>query len=244
VGNPVYEDIGPLPLADTGGLEGVYRYPNPHERVDLHPDCDWYYKELIAIINTHTLPSDYALYNFELELLGNTMNNITGTITDPDGTGLGLKMLVDNIPPTGSLGDIIGPGGQVAEACGFLHLPCGVPRTQVCDGSPNTRICSSNSELTVPFSVNDPNGNLHSFSLAAYWGCSESEALMDKNYHDDAPAKPVWNGGDYSADKTRAWDQCAYQFRLYIWKRVTDGVDPHTIEAEFTKHITIIVDTP
>lgn len=255
VGDPVYEDLGPLPLSSTGDLEGMYIYPNPHERIDLHPDRDWYFKELLTIINTNLLPCDYALYTFELELYNSDMTRIDD-IVDPDGTGLSMNLLVDNVAPTGEIFNIMGPGDQVATACGFIELPEGGVRPQVCNGVAQSRVHSLVSNISVPFAVLDTHGNLHSLRLHAHWGCDESvklaggtlkpetsDNLQEYAQYTDVPAaeRPEWSGrNDYSASLSRQWDQCAYQFRLRVWKRVTNGMDPHSIEREFTKHITIL----
>lgn len=256
VGDPVYEDLGPLPLSSTGDLKGMYVYPNPHERIDLHPDRDWYFKELLTIINTNLLPCDHARYTFEIELYNNDMTRIDDII-DPDGTGLSMNLLVDNAAPTGEIFNIMGPGNQAATSCGFIELSEGGVREQACNGITHNRVHSLVSDISVPFAVFDPHGNLHSLRLRAIWGCNESvklagdtlkpetpDNLQEYSRYTDVPVaeRPEWNGrNDYSASLSRQWDQCAYQFRLRVWKRVTNGVDPHSIEREFTKHITILV---
>jgi hypothetical protein len=242
---PVY---GPYKTEFMGPTGGYYTYPNPY---DLAADKQWVYKGLIMVLNTATLPLPYGKFTLTLEPLDAGKNPVA--VDNP--ADLACTILVDNTGPAGSLGDIIGPGEQTVPACGFLTLPSVGSRAATCYGSPATRNVVQG-EISVPFSATDEHGNIHSIVLSAEFGCNESYVVVNSSnsptagcggaaeYQDynDVPnaQRPDWHGrSDYCGARDGTWDECAYQFRLWIYKRLTNGEVAYP-RWEFTKHITIM----
>jgi hypothetical protein len=178
-------------------------------------------------------------------------------------------IVVDNTAPIGSIGQIIGraPSGSTstAVACGFLTLdPAGSEMS--CTVPPTIRQKVSG-EISVPFSAEDALGHIQSLLLQAHFGdvCDSPVTLVGdgrkptvgyggpteyQNYNDvlanpgPSGQPPFWWGrGDlgYCGSLFKPdWHECAYQFRLTIYKRVTNGERSGTYPWwDFEKHITI-----
>jgi hypothetical protein len=245
----VTETMGPI--VGPSGERNVYTYPNPY---DLASDKQWVYKGLIMVFNTRTLPLYHGTFTFTVEPLDSAMNPVT--VTNP--AELSCTILVDNTAPTASIGDIVGPYGQAA-ACGFLELDLDNTYT-ACDGNTRKQL---NGTVTVPHTVSDEHENLWQISVGADYGdvCDLLTVMQTLNYTDTATVpiaqRPHWGGGSYAASSTgkkstndkwgnpipgsklNRWDQCAYQFRLRVHKRVTNGEHKY-YHWDFTKHITIM----
>jgi hypothetical protein len=244
---------GPYKTEFMGPIDNnIYIYPNPY---DLTADKQWVYKGLVMVLNTRTLPLLHGKYTFTLEPLDSSKNLITN-IDNPE--KLSCTILVDNTSPTGSIGDIMGPGGQLVSACGFLKLPFARTESRNCDGTIYTRNVVTG-EVSVPFAGQDGAGHINNIILQAHFGdsnCDDPVTLVGagkkprigyggsfeyQNYDSDVPSiqRPIWSGrNDYCASSTQDWDECAYQFRLRIHKRVTNGQVKYPW-WDFTKHITI-----
>jgi hypothetical protein len=249
LGNYKTEFMGPT---DTN----IYTYPNPY---DLAENKQWVYKGLIMVLDTTTLPLPYGKFTLTVEPLDAGKNPV---VVDNPGE-LTCTILVDNTPPTGSIGNIIGPYG-IAAACGFLKLnhPAVIGSRIACDGNIRNLVSG---RITVPFSAQDEHGNIESIKLAAGFGdiCDPPVTLVGpnqkpsisttpgfagcggtleyQNYYDDVPLaqRPSWDGNsNYCASLHRTWDECAYEFTLTIHKRVTNGEVRYPWWS-FSKHITI-----
>ena len=244
---PIY---GLYKTESLGPTDGFYAYPNPY---DLAVDKQWVYKGLIMVLNTATLPLPYGKFTFTIEVFDASKNLVI--VDNP--ADLTCTILVDNTALTGSVEDIIGPSGSV-PACGFLKLPSAPAplntRTQTCNGTTYTRKVV-HGKISVPFSAHDGHGLIHKIMLRANFGCNESVTLVSsgkkptkgcdgtmeyQNYNDVPVAqRPNWSGrSDYCASSDQNWDECAYQFLLTIYKRVTNGEVAYPWWS-FTKHITI-----
>jgi hypothetical protein len=195
----------------------------------------------------------YAKYKFSVEPLDVNKNLIA--VDNP--SELTSDILMDNTSPTGSIGNIMGPGGQLVSACGFLKLPFARTDPRICDSSTYTRNVV-HGKLSVPFSAQDEHRHIKSIVLQAHFGeskCDSPVTLVGSGkkptigcngtfeYQDysDVPAtqRPIWSGrSDYCASSDQDWDECAYQFRLTIHKRLTNGEVAYPWWS-FTKHITI-----
>ncbi|MCD4702810.1 MAG: hypothetical protein K8R64_00660 [Methanosarcinaceae archaeon] len=243
---------GPYKTEYMGPTDSTYAYPNPYE---MAVDKQWVYKGLIMKLDTRTLPLPYGKFTFAVEVLDAAKNPVT--VDDPD--DLACTILVDNTPPTGAIADIIGPSGSAA-ACGFLKLPDFGTYT-ACDGNTRKQV---NGRITVPFSAQDEHDNIYKLTLGAHFGdvCDAPVTLVgpgqppeismtpgatgcggtsEYRIYSDVPAvqHPNWDGDeDYCASKDKVWDECAYQFRLTIHKRLTNGEIKYPW-WNFTKHITI-----
>jgi hypothetical protein len=90
--------------------------------------------------------------------------------------------------------------------------------------------------------VNDLQGHLLSYSLAAYWGDGASATIFSDSYAAHRNPAHQWNGvvslivpaGEWTPTVT-----CAYQFRLSASPRVTNGYG-YLGYAEDTYHVTLI----
>jgi hypothetical protein len=244
--------FGPYKTEFMGPTTSIYAYPNPY---DLAVDKQWVYKGLILVLNTATLPLPYGKYTLTIEPLDASKNPVP--VDNP--SELTCTILVDNTAPSGSFGQIIGPYGTAA-ACGFLKLnPAGT--YIACDGNTRNRVSG---RITVPFSAQDGHGNIHSIVFGAYFGdvcdapvtlvgsgkkpeismvpgCSGCGGTSEYQNYNDVPLaqRPNWSGNsNYCTSLDRIWDECAYQFRLTIYKRVTNGEVAYPW-WDFAKHITI-----
>ena len=219
-GGTASDFMGPFTIhpVTSAVVDPFYIYPNPY---DTDPDKNWKYRGLVLVLNTYTLPLKYGLFTFTIEPLDNNLNPLT--VSNPQECV--LKILIDNdIGPalTGEIEDIMG-----VLACEILNLG---------PGSQN---------ITVPFNLNDAHGNLLKFTLVAYWGDNKNLTLVPSSdfvpaHQYSRGATPYWNGGSYSVTKNHDWQQCAYQFRLVVYRRVTNGYHKESIWKEFNKHITIM----
>lgn len=244
---------GPYKTEFMGPInDNIYTYPNPY---DTAADKQWVFKGLVMVLNTNTLPRPHGKYTFTLEPLDSSKNLISN-IDNPE--KLSCTILVDNTSPTGSIGDIKGPGNQLVSACGFLELPFVKSDVRICDTKIYTRNVVAG-KVSVPFSAQDEAGHINKIIVQAHFGESKCDTPVTlvgagkkpaigcdgtldwQNYASDVPStqRPIWSGrNDYCASSVQEWDECAYQFRLTIYKRVTNGNVRYPWWV-FYKHITI-----
>lgn len=246
----VTENLGPIVGPDS--QRNVYEYPNPY---DLTIDKQWIYKGLIMVINTRNLPLTHGRYTITIEPLKADMSDLTPVITNPQ--DLSFTMLVDNTVPTVSIGNIGGPYGS-AVACGFLDLDFNSSYT-ACDGHLRKQLTGT---ITVPYVANDSQNNLWKLQVFADYGdvCDRRLNMQTVDYTDTTivpvPQHPSWGGGSFTASSSgkvstsdvwgnpiagsqlNTWDQCAYQFTVRVFKRVSNGEHAY-YRWDFEKHITI-----
>lgn len=250
---PIY---GPYKTEFLGPVDGIYTYPNPYSNAIAE---QWVYNGLIGVLETEALPLPYGKYKFKVIPLDASKNLVT--VDNPG--DLECTILVDNTVPAGSIANIIGPGNSVAPACGILRLPFKMTRP-ACDN--NTRNVVAG-RITVPFNVWDQNGNLKEIMLTANFGdvCDagttspitlvgpgkrpETNCTPDSSgcngtieyqeYSNVSLAqRPGWYGNQYCSSRSGDWDECAYEFRLTVYKRLTNGEVAYPWWA-FSKYITI-----
>ena len=257
------DSFGPYRTEFMGPQDGkYYEYPNPY---DDKEEKNWVYKGLLLVLDTTKLPKPYGLYTFTVDLFTEDLNGNKISIPNLDtlNSRLSVTMLVDNTAPTGSIKDIIGPDNLPVAACGSLLLP---KTSEMIGYDPCLKTYSRtllNGAITVNFGAQDGHGNIQRIELYANFGCNEQYKLVTygenptngyQNYDQvpsdgDDPNNPhkKWFGGreDYCKTRNGEWHECAYEFLLTIYKRVTNGenIDPYG-NAEypwwnFTKHITI-----
>ncbi|UCD17315.1 MAG: hypothetical protein JSV44_12830 [Candidatus Zixiibacteriota bacterium] len=203
----------------------TYVYPNPF---DTDPDRDWKYRGLLLVLNTYTLPRKYGLYTFTVEPLDTNMNPVA--VADPGDCQMTILIDNDHAALTGAIENVL-INGSGTTVCGLLDLQgMGL-------GTKN---------LKVKYNLHDTHGNLGWFNLAAEYG--ESKSVTNVTYpgpkkYGRSGSTPYWNDVVEEATITSNWPQCAYQFRIRVWRRVTNGF--HTIcSKEFTYHLTIQSDVP
>lgn len=231
-GEDITETMGPLPLSETGGMIGVYRYANPYETAALYPGKeinDWVFKGLLMVIYPSSLPFNYGRYRLTVEAYGTDMAEVSIADVENNDFVEEFNLLIDNdiSALTGDIKDIMGTG-----ACGFLD------RTGIGLGE--------TFGITVEFDINNSRGNLRDFELTAHWGANCVEILSEGEYPTyPGITPPNWYGeSGISTTENKAWVQCAYQFRLRAHRRVTNGFSNETWREVFTKHITILSDNP
>ena len=230
-GDDLTETMGPLPLSETGGKIGVYRYANPYENEELYPGKeinDWVFKGLLMVIYPSSLPFNYGRYRLTVEAYDTDMAVVSIADVDDNDFVEEFNLLIDNdiSALTGDIKDIMETG-----ACGFLD---------------RRGVVGDTFGITAEFDINNSRGNLRDFELTAHWGANCVEILSEGEYPTyPGITPPNWYGeSGISTTENKAWVQCAYQFRLHARRRVTNGFSDETWREVFTKHITILSDNP
>ncbi|MBW4510622.1 MAG: hypothetical protein KME64_29515 [Scytonematopsis contorta HA4267-MV1] len=104
------------------------------------------------------------------------------------------------------------------------------------------RLSSSSDGIQFNITVNDPEGNLGSYELRAYYGDGWSSYITGDSYTNHQNPSRQWQGVNNSLVPSGKWIPpvtCAYQFRLSASPRVTNGYS-YIGYVEATKHITLI----
>lgn len=204
----------------------TYIYPNPYETAS---DKDWKYRGLILVLNTYTLPRKYGKYTFTIEPLDADMNPPVESVANQNDCV--LTLLIDN--------DHDALTGEIKEISYFDGI---WKKTDVCDIADLKGVTPGTSNIKVKYTLNDSHGNLRDFILSARYGKDQSVPLTSNTYSRSGTT-PYWEGVDEEVTEDHAWQKCAYQFRIWAWRRVTNGF--YTIYwKEFTYHITIDSDNP
>jgi hypothetical protein len=221
--NWVSQAMGPTTVS---GVPDLYQLPgNPGT-------TPWAFPDLIAQLDSTTLPTGTVV---TLRAIGYTAGGgIVGdgtlatwlTYLDPFyGT---LKLQIDNTPPSSVIITGINISGSKVGACQPANL-----------GS------SSSDYLEVDFEASDPAGHLRDYSVNAIWGANNY--VMPPPSPPTPPPPPGWSpaNDNYAAHikGTNKWagsasfatryygnqynsvemGACAYDFRLVVDKRTTDG---------------------
>lgn len=212
------------PLANS-----AYIYPNPYETA---ADKNWKYRGLMLVLNTDTLPRKYGRFTFTIEPLDAAMNPVT-TVADPN--DLVLTLLIDNDHGalTGEIENILRLSGTSwigTNVCGVVDLT-GIP-------------AATDANIKVEYNLNHSHGNLWNYKLSAKYGKNKSVPFgLTGNTYSRSGTTPYWYGVDEAAEESRAWQKCAYEFRLSARRRVTNGFTTKYWE-EFTYHVTIDSNNP
>lgn len=218
--------MGPF---SQGGQVNVYTLPYVEQ-----PAVPWIFPDLIARWDSSKVANGlYTLriQGFKVDSTGTMLVPSTSLIIDP---AFGqLKLRVDNSPPEVAIGAI-------------THFPPSGPpqEVEVCDIVPFTT-----GRLEVTLTARDTQGHLRGYSLTTLYGHNQTTPL------------PPGGGGDYSThiNATRQWSggvftvsynggttftppvmpTCAYEFRLRVSKRTTNGYGLVYDGLEDTKHLTL-----
>jgi hypothetical protein len=218
----VSEKMGPQTI---GGVNNLYALPTM--------GLPWVYPD--RLIRWDTTKVQDGLYTLEIE----GYNESAGVVTQINPPTLEieptygiLRLQVDNTPPT------------VYEIGKIKH---DTDEKDVCD-----IIMFDSGTISIEFEASDANGHLRSYSLNALYGhdqyvtpppTSPDKAVDNYSAHIDATKK--WNGGTYTIEYPNSFydatkmPKCAYQFRLGVSKRTTNGYGLVYHYREDTKHITI-----
>lgn len=220
--NWVSQSMGPFTV---GGTHNLYQLPNDPAHIP------WAFPDLIVQLDTTKLHTGAVT----LRVIGYTGAATPAIVGDgTPGTWLSLyvdpaygslKLQVDNTPPDAVTIDGINiNGGMLLPACSQPTLGHGV-----------------GDFLEVQFQVVDSQGHLRNYTVDAIWGAnhvvmpppSPPPAGFDPaydNYSHHTSGSPLWTGS--STYKTRYYGDlydnphmgpCAYDFRLRVDKRTTNG---------------------
>lgn len=220
--------LGPF---NEGGQSNVYKLPYVEK-----PGKPWVHIDRLARWDTTKTPDGLyrlRLVGFRLDTDGTTL--VPAMLLVPDPSFGELRLRLDNQPP-------------VAKILSIQHTPpSGSPLpVQVCEV-----VNFATGKLAFEIQASDANGHLRAYSLAALFGHNLSvtppptvPVKAVDNYAAHIDATRHWNGGVFTVEydgtvypKTKM-PTCAYQFRLQVSKRTTNGYG--AISAlEDTVHITL-----
>jgi len=202
----------------------TYIYPNPYE-TDV--EKNWKYRGLMFVLNTNTLPRLYGKYTFTLEPLDLNMNPITA-IEDPNDCQLTLLIDNDEKALSAEIESLLKADGSSTNPCGVIDLTS--------DGNP--------ADIRVKYNIHHEHKNLRDYRLKAYYGKGKYvEFEPADNVYVRSDHTPYWESVNSESSKNHAWEKCAYQFRLSIRRRVTNGFSTKYWEG-FTYHVSIDSSNP
>lgn len=184
----------------------------------LDPAVDYSIDDLLLQWNTTTEPG--GVHQFQVQFFRADMT----PVPTPAQT---LAVMVDNAPPQVDIVELLHDGAAV-PACAIVHL-------------------AANDGVRVRFTVNDPEGHLGRYELAASYGDGQSAAIpggSDTYAANKSPATPhKWSGVTNEEVPTGEWVPpvtCAYQFGVTGWSRVTNGYSTDFLWSRDTRHVTLI----
>jgi hypothetical protein len=219
--NWVSLSMGPMTV---GGVSDLYQLPNNPTSIP------WAFPDLIVQLDTTKLPTGPVT----LRVIGYTGAAVPAMVGDGtlatwlssyvDPTYGSLKLQIDNTPPASVVIAGVNITGAPVSPCATANLDS-----------------SATQYLEIDFEASDPNGHLRDYTVNAIWGAD--------NYvmPPPSPPPPGWNPAydNYSAhiNGTNQWTgsaslatryygnqynssemgPCAYDFRLVVDKRTTNG---------------------
>ena len=201
--------LGPM---THNGLEGLY------ERTNVGY---WAHMDLKIIWNTTWWEN--GKYDLTYKAYDSLFSPVSLPINDQER----ITIVVDNSPVQAEIHSVKYDSGEVIPECGLINL-------------------GSNTEnLRFTITASHPNGYLRKYELSALYGKNRDGGdIVKEQYvgsHDDNP--PFWpgvanvefNSADAPPGQLDPWEVCAYQFRLQVWGRTTDGYR-HICYKEFNDH--------
>lgn len=223
----VPESMGPF---SDGGQTNLYKVPYL-----IRPDVPWSWLDRVAQFDTTRAANGLVRVKM-VPYSWNAAHTALAVTPAADATvdsGFGQIVLqIDNTPPTAQ---ILAINGGVA-AC--ASIPFGTTATD---------------KISVGFRAYDPKGHLRSYELNAMYGHNQSvspkptapnKAVDD--YDHNATSSPSWQGNlGYATEYVgtlyppAAMPSCAYQFRLGVSKRTTNGYGLIYPWVEDTWHVSI-----
>jgi hypothetical protein len=184
----------------------------------LDPAQDYSIDDLLLQWNTATEPN--GVHQFQAQFFRADMPPVASAAQT-------LTVMLDNAAPTVDIVDITHNGASV-PACAIVSLG-------VSDG------------VRVQFTVNDPEGHLGSYAVAANYGDGQSAAIpggSDTYANNENPATShKWAGVTGKTVPAGEWIPpvtCAYQFGVTGHSRVTNGYSSGFLYASDTRHVTLI----
>lgn len=166
------------------------------------------------------------IQGFKWDALGTALEPSEALLIDPSyGT---LKLMVDNSPPISKINGIKHNGAAV-NVCDIVNFTSGT--------------------LSIEFEASDRKGHLREYILNAMYGhnkvVSPIPANGTDNYSNHIGPTRHWDGGTFTVNYNTTvytptkMPTCAYQFRLNVTKRTTNGYGLIWRGVEDTVHITL-----
>ncbi len=224
------------------GVSNVYRLPYSGQATQLSAPKPWIFPDLIAKWDTTKVADGrYTLRIKGFRQAGKEPTKLKPAqqlVSDPSYGELRLR--IDNTAPTSKLKEIryathAGDALKVTDVCSII---------EIADG-----------KIEIDFEAEDAAGHLRSYQLDAFYGhhkkVSPRPDQAEDNYSQHVDSTRQWKGGTsytvvYDAAGTHPHDytahrmpKCAYQFRLGVAKRTTNGYGLVYRGREDTKHLTI-----
>ncbi|KPK78130.1 MAG: hypothetical protein AMJ79_00740 [Phycisphaerae bacterium SM23_30] len=104
-------------------------------------------------------------------------------------------------------------------------------------------LTDENENLRFTLTASHANGFLRQFTLDNIWGKNQNGGVIAQELYSNPP--PLWNGvtnteyqSQFAPDppgNLQPWRRCAYQFRLRVWPRITNGFG-YLGHSEFNDH--------
>ena len=196
--------------------------PDGQGRYEIPPGAEiWSLRDILVRWSTQTLAD--GMWELTLSLFDASKSPLPGPAS-----GNHLVVMLDNTAPFARINEVKHGGAAVGE-CAIVTL--GPPP----DG------------LRFEITVWDYRGHLGGYSLAGLYGDNRpAGGIAADDYSHHVRPDRQWTGVDplvappVSAAAWRAPANCAYQFRLVAYDRVTDGYTANLHWTEYDKHITIL----
>jgi hypothetical protein len=220
----ISESMGP---ATVKGVQNLYKLAY------IEKPNAWSWLNRLAVFDTRKAADGIVRFRAR----GYSWNEATNTLTpDPptltiDSAYGAIRLLVDNTAPVYSINKVLRNGVEI-EPCAFVNL-------------------GAADALEVRFTARDANGHLGRYSLNAHYGhaqvVSPTPIAPDKavdGYANHVSAALTWTNPaeyriQYQGYSTAAMPTCAYQLRLKVTKRTTDGYDLIYHDLEDNWHLAI-----
>jgi hypothetical protein len=224
----VSEKLGPFSPGPSGSPANLYKIPF---KIDINKT--WTYIDRIAIFDTRKVPDGLCQIKTEGYVWDYNESNAAAAATNLnyDPTYGELDLRIDNTAPFVQIFDVT-LNGTVRDTCDILEFG-------------HTNI----DNLGIEFEAFDLNGHLRNYSLDAMYG--HNRIVSPKPAEDfysnyQIIYHPTWKGNPKYTILLRGdiynstvMPPCAYQFRLRVSKRTTNGWNRIYPDVEDTYHVTI-----
>jgi hypothetical protein len=214
----------PMGPFSEGGQNNVFKLPYVER-----PGQPWIYPDLIAKWDTtKVVDGVYTLriQGYRWNAAGTALVPSVALLIDPS-YGV-LRLITDNTPP-------------VAKITGMKHNTTDI---KVCD-----IVKFTSGTLHFSIEASDGKGHLREYVLNAMYGHNQVVTPVPSGgadtYANHVGPSRHWNGGTFTVDYDAAtytsakMPKCAYQFRLDVTKRTTNGYGLIYVGVEDTMHITL-----
>ncbi|MCP4146284.1 MAG: hypothetical protein GY757_00910 [bacterium] len=220
-GNWITQSMGPF---SEGGEDNLYKLPYVEQ-----PARPWIFPDRLAVFDSGKLADKlytFRIQGFKWNVAHTAMIPATSLVFPPSyGT---VKLNIDNSPPIYQLKEIL-LNGSAVNVCEIAEFTTGT--------------------LSVSFEAKDNNGHLRNFSLNALYGHNQAVTPIPPGgldtYSNHITPSVQWEGGSSTATYSSGtyppakMPTCAYQFRLSVTKRTTNGYGLIYHGMTDTMHITI-----